>query len=156
MLHCVKCGATIDADAPFCSTCGSPQAAGAAYLSPPPPATAPPGGAQPVGEPSQLKENIAATLSYALVWITGVIFYMIDKRPYVRFHAAQSIVVFGALQIASWAVLTMFGAHLRVLYQLINATEVILWIVLMIKAYQGERFRVPLAADIVDQLFGKM
>jgi uncharacterized membrane protein len=160
--HCVKCGATIGADAPFCSVCGSPQAAGATYPPPPPPADTPPlavpppTGGEPGEERSQMKENIAATLCYALLWVTGIIFYLIDKRPFVRFHAAQSIVVFGVLQVASWVVATMFGTHLRLLYSLIDAVEVILWIVLMTKAYQGERFRVPLAADIVDQLFGKI
>jgi hypothetical protein len=43
---------------------------------------------------SGLPENIAALLSYVLGWITGLVFLLIDKRPYVRFHAAQSIVVF--------------------------------------------------------------
>ena len=36
----------------------------------------------------------AALLSYVLGWITGLVFLLIDKRPYVRFHAAQSVVVF--------------------------------------------------------------
>jgi hypothetical protein len=43
---------------------------------------------------SGLPENIAALLSYVLGWITVLVFLLIDKRHYVRFHAAQSIVVF--------------------------------------------------------------
>ena len=41
-----------------------------------------------------LSENVAGLLCYILGWITGLIFLLIDKRPFVRFHAAQSIVVF--------------------------------------------------------------
>ena len=37
-------------------------------------------------------------LCYVLGWVTGLIFFFIDKRPFVRFQAAQSIVVFGGLQ----------------------------------------------------------
>jgi uncharacterized membrane protein len=47
---------------------------------------------------SGLSENLAALLSYVFGWITGLIFLLLDKRPYVRFHAAQSIVVFLGLQ----------------------------------------------------------
>src|SRR5213079_122675 len=48
---------------------------------------------------SGLSENAAAFLSYALGWITGIIFFLLDRRPMVRFHAAQSIVTFGGLHI---------------------------------------------------------
>jgi len=51
------------------------------------------------GTQSGLSENVAGLLCYVLGWVTGLIFYFIDKRPFVRFHAAQSIVVFGGLTI---------------------------------------------------------
>jgi len=57
----------------------------------------------------QMSENVAATLSYALGWVTGLVFYFIDKRPFVRFHAAQSIVVFGALHILIILTTGLFG-----------------------------------------------
>jgi uncharacterized membrane protein len=47
---------------------------------------------------SRLPENIAALLSYVLGWITGLVFLLFDRRAYVRFHAAQSIVVFLGLR----------------------------------------------------------
>lgn len=40
---------------------------------------------------------MAAALSYVLGWVTGLIFYNIEKDPFVRFHAMQSIIAFGAL-----------------------------------------------------------
>jgi len=58
---------------------------------------------------SGLPENIAALLSYVLGWITGLVFLLIDKRPYVRFHAAQSIVVFLGLQILQAVLGPIFG-----------------------------------------------
>src|SRR6202050_3913198 len=86
MPHCTKCGAAIADSAGFCPSCGATQ--GAAASSSPAASTQ-----------SGLAENVAGLLCYVLGWITGLIFYLTDKRPFVRFHAAQSIVVFGALTI---------------------------------------------------------
>jgi uncharacterized membrane protein len=109
---------------------------------------------------SGLAENIAGLLCYALGWVTGIIFLLIDKRPYVRFHAAQSIVVFGGLHIINIIIGIMFGAGFMMmggwgafgmgaaLYGLISLLAFILWILLMVKAYQGEKFQVPVAAGI--------
>lgn len=115
-----------------------------------------------------MAENVAGTLCYLVGWITGLIFFLIDKRPYVRFHATQSIVVFGGLNILSYAIGIGFGISaisgfngLRsmsfgwALYSLADLVCLVLWIVLMIKAHQGERFRVPIAADLAEQIFGK-
>src|SRR5207302_6020497 len=58
---------------------------------------------------SGLSENLAALLSYVFGWITGLIFLLIDKRPYVRIHAAQSIVVFLGLHILRALLGVIFG-----------------------------------------------
>ena len=58
---------------------------------------------------SGLSENLAALLSYVFGWITGLIFLLLDKRPYVRFHAAQSIVVFLGLHILRAVLAAIFG-----------------------------------------------
>ena len=104
MAHCTKCGAEIPETAQFCQKCGQPQAA-----APPNPGFRPP---SPPYQPATtgLSENAAATLSYVLGWLTGIIFYLIDSRPYVRFHAAQSIVTFGGLNIIHKVV----GNHVRI------------------------------------------
>ena len=105
-----------------------------------------------------IAENVAGMLCYLLGWVTGLIFFLIDKRPSVQFHAKQSIVIFGSLQIIQmigiFAGFAFWGLHF-VLVPFVGLVATILWIVLMIKAYQGERFRVPVAADITDSLFGK-
>jgi uncharacterized membrane protein len=41
------------------------------------------------------------------------------------------------------------------LFWLISLVGLILWVLLMVKAYQGERYRVPIAADLADKIFGK-
>ena len=111
---------------------------------------------------------MAALLSYVLGWITGLIFFLLDKRPYVRFHAAQSIVVFLGLHIlrsvlgamfgmgwwfgafGNWGLFTLGGFLLN----LLGLLSLILWIVLMVKAFQGVRFKVPLAGDIAESIAG--
>src|SRR4029450_1740528 len=50
----------------------------------------PPGGQYPAAG-SGMSENVASGLSYVLTWLTGLIFFLVDKRPEVRFHAMQSI-----------------------------------------------------------------
>ena len=115
---------------------------------------------------SVMAENVAGLLCYVLGWVTGIIFFLIDKRPYVRFHAAQSIVVFGGLHIINIVIGILFGARVMMggwgtfglgaaIYSLINLVTLILWILLMVKAYQGEKFQVPVAAGIAQSFAGK-
>ena len=161
MAHCTKCGAAVADNAAFCGSCGSPQAVVTSSGTPGPlPATV-----NPTAQP-QMSENLAATLSYALGWLTGLIFFLIDKRPYVRFHAAQSIVVFGGIHILTLILGAFFGLSLitggwagfsfgLALYRILDILALVLWVVMMIKAHQGERFRVPIAADLSERIFGK-
>ncbi len=150
MPYCAKCGTMVAEGMTFCPSCG--QAQGAA-----PPAA---------GSQSGLTENVAGLLCYALGWITGLIFFLIDKRPYVRFHAAQSIVVFGALHILRIVLGGIFGIGFFLggwtglsigvlLAGIINLATLVLWILLMVKAYQGQRFEVPVAAGIAQGFAGK-
>ncbi len=185
MAFCTKCGTQVADGTAFCTKCGAPMAA-AGYQQPPqqyPPQGGyqqPPAGYQQPGYPQQpvyqqqaagstgLQENVAGLLCYLVGWITGIIFLIIDKRPSVKFHAAQSIVVFGGiqiLQIVLWSVLYsgwFFGGFGfmswglgTMLMGVLGLLTFILWILLMIKAYQGEMFRVPLASNIADGLAGK-
>ncbi len=165
MAHCTKCGAAVADGAAFCPACGAPHAAGSASAAPgPAPSNSPGAAAQ-----TPMAENVAGTLCYALWWVTGLIFYFTDKRPYVRFHAAQSIVVFGGISIINYALgmffATGFGwgwgwggggfSFFFMIHELVWLVGLILWILLMIKAHQGERFRVPFAADLAESIFGK-
>ena len=118
------------------------------------------------GTQSGLAENVAALLSYVLGWITGLIFLLTDKRPYVQFHAAQSLVVFGGLHVATIILGFGFGMSFwmggwsgfsmgYLIYKIVELGGFILWILLMVKAYQGERFKVPFAGDLAEGLVKK-
>jgi uncharacterized membrane protein len=118
---------------------------------------------------SGMPENVAALLSYVLGWITGLVFLLIDKRPYVRFHAAQSIVVFLGLHVLRAVLGQIFGMGLwfggvgywgaftlgALLVNLSNLLSLILWIVLMVKAFQGIRFKLPVAGEIAERVAGQ-
>jgi len=99
----------------------------------------------------KMEANMAAILSYLLGFISGVIIYALEKEnKFVRFHAMQSIVVFAllfilnivakALPVIGWFVTSLLGI-----------IGIILWIILMIKAYQGEYFKLPFAGDIAER-----
>lgn len=158
MPHCTKCGAALADNAAFCTACGSPQAATPAGAAPPP------SGALPLGAGAQsgLAENVAGLLSYLAGWITGLIFLLIDKRQSVQFHARQSITIFGGLTLIHLLIIPAFGFGLvlgwgifALVSWLINILGFVLWILCMVKAYQGERYRVPIAADLSEKIFGK-
>ena len=94
-----------------------------------------------------LDEKLTGALCYLLVWVTGIVFYLLEKdNKFVRFHAMQSILVFLPLTIISW----FFSWFLWWLGWLIGLLIFILWIVLMIKAFQGEKFKLPIVGDIAE------
>ena len=104
-----------------------------------------------------IEANVAACLSYLLGWVTGLVFFLIEKdNKFVRFHALQSIILFGGLTVFN-IVFSMILSILRIyfavffLFQLIWLVALALWIVLMIKAYQGERFKLPVVGDLAEQ-----
>ncbi|MFC1971868.1 DUF4870 domain-containing protein [Chloroflexota bacterium] len=101
-----------------------------------------------------LDENVAGLLCYVLGWISGIIFLLIEpKNNFVRFHAIQSIVVFATLNIAAFIVrvIPLLGA---VLAWIIGVLGFILWIVLMIKAVQGAKYKLPWAGDFAEKRAG--
>ena len=97
-----------------------------------------------------LQPNVAALLCYVLGWITGLVFFLIEKEnKFVRFHAFQSMVVFGSLTVLSIVLaITVVGL---VLVPVISVIELVLWIILLIKAYQGEKFKLPVAGDMAEK-----
>jgi len=105
-----------------------------------------------------LDKNIAALLAYVLGWVSGLIMILIEKEDdFVRFHAMQSIVTFGALTVLSILFGTMF-MFFGFIGPLIHLAGIALWILLMIKAYQGEKFMLPVVGEKAEQWakkFGK-
>lgn len=84
--------------------------------------------------------TLAAMLAYAGGWVTGLVFLMIEKNSrFVRFHAAQSVMTFLPLFLAFWFLPLWF---------LLWPLSVALWILLMYKALQGERYKLPFVGDL--------
>lgn len=99
-----------------------------------------------------LSKNIAAALCYVLGWVTGLAFLLIEKEDkFVRFHAMQSVVTFGLLTVASFV--PLIGWFLSPLIMII---AFILWLVLIVKAYQGEEFELPVVGRLARQWLRKI
>jgi uncharacterized membrane protein/ribosomal protein L40E len=158
--YCQKCGATVSVETPkptgVCAKCGTKNAEGTKYcqncgsmVDTQAPKAA--------GSTTSLEPNVAGLLSYLGIWITGLVFILIEKEnKFVRFHAMQSIVTFGAFTVL-WIPFSILSQMdiLRVLFGILQAVTgimaFVLWIVLMIKAYQGERYKLPIAGDIAEK-----
>ncbi len=112
-----------------------------------------------------LEENIASVLCYVLAWVTGIIFLLMEKKnKTVRFHAMQSILTFLPLSIIAWIIGWIGAPKLTYGYGfdpgipaliwlswLIWVITVILWLILMFKAYNGEKFKLPIVGDIAEK-----
>jgi uncharacterized membrane protein len=100
---------------------------------------------------SGLQENVAGLLCYALFWVSGLILYLVEtENRFIRFHAVQSIIVFGFLNIAA-IVFGWIPWFDLVVLPLIGLLVVILWIVLMVRAYQGTMYKLPVAGDLAEK-----
>ena len=100
-----------------------------------------------------LSKNNAGALSYVLGPVTGVLFLVLEKDAYVRFHAMQSIVTFGILFVLQWVLgITLV---LLPLVPLVSILAFILWLVLIYKAWQGEEWEVPILGQYARKLLKK-
>lgn len=98
-----------------------------------------------------LEENAAGALAYVLSFISGVVFLIIEEdSEFVRFHAMQSTITFGGLFVLQFIVglVPIIGWIISIF---IFPVWLILWIVLMVKSYQGKRFKLPIVGNIAEQ-----
>ncbi len=121
-----------------------------------------------------LDENVAALLSYVATWVTGLVFFLIEKNSrLVRFHAMQSILLFGVFfvgDIAIWIVSfilaiilgyisgilgTIAWALLSLVGFILFIAAVIGWIMCMVKAYQGQYFKLPFIGNFAEKFSQK-
>lgn len=95
-----------------------------------------------------LDEKTEAALSYLLFFVSGLVIFLLEqKSSYVRFHAAQSTITFLSLIIASRFLAIFYLGYF--LSSLIDLLAVVLWIVGIVKAYQGEWYKFPIFGDLV-------
>jgi len=163
MAFCKACGQDAG-DATFCPKCGAAQGAV--------PAGAP---AAVVAAPAAtsgtegIDENIAGLLCYLVGWVTGLIFLLIDKRPFVKFHGAQSIAL-NICFVAVWILyaifsffITMVSAMLHFpigfisffLMPVIGLAFLAVWIFVMFKAYSHEKYKLPIIGNVVERMVGQ-
>jgi uncharacterized membrane protein len=98
-----------------------------------------------------LPPNIAATLAYAFGAVSGIVFLMIERNDqFVRFHAWQSTITFLGALLASLLVASfpVIGGLLNVA---LTAGVVAVWVLLMVKAFSGEKFKLPYVGEIAEQ-----
>lgn len=102
--------------------------------------------------------NLVAALAYLLGFVTGIVIFLVEERDkFVRFHALQSILALGGLFVVSIIIGTFFrilGVE-RVIPTIANALIWIViayvWIISMIRAYQGKIFKWPIVGDIAEK-----
>jgi uncharacterized membrane protein len=121
-----------------------------------------------------LEENIAALLSYIFGWVSGLIFFLIEKDSrLVRFHAMQSILLnvsFGVLAFVLWIVLfillLIFAQISDALVTLFSILSVLVWLVFvvgiliavimcLVKAFQGQYFKLPIIGNFAEKFSAK-
>ncbi|MCK4268317.1 MAG: DUF4870 domain-containing protein [Actinomycetia bacterium] len=109
--------------------------------------------------------KLAALLAYLFGWVGGLIFYIIEsKNKYIRFHALQSILFNVSVSIAFILLGVVFGIlgaipGIGVVFALLGGLiyfglaigSLVVWIILMVKAYQGEKWLLPVIGDIAEQ-----
>ncbi|MGA2168066.1 MAG: DUF4870 domain-containing protein [Terracidiphilus sp.] len=113
-----------------------------------------------MSDPNQsgLSDNAAGGLAY-ITFIPALIFLLVEpfnKNPYVRFHSWQSIFLTIAW-IAADVVLIILG-HMPfiglinlILWPLVALGFLILWIIALINAFNGKRFKLPILGDLAEK-----
>lgn len=160
MAFCASCGAQMQDNVAFCPSCGASTRAGTTAGSGAAAAPAPvvSGGAPGVGTTGGMSDNVAGLLAYVTI-IPAIIFLVIEpynKNRFIRFHSFQNI-FFHVAWFALWMILAFVG-HIPVLgwltiliWPLIGLGGLILWIVLVLKAYQGQMFKLPVIGDMAEK-----
>ncbi|HLK03570.1 MAG TPA: DUF4870 domain-containing protein [Candidatus Acidoferrum sp.] len=158
MAFCKACGQDIGGAA-FCPKCGASQGA----------AAAPAAAASSDSPTAGMEENVAGLLCYLFGWISGLIFLLIDKRSFVRFHGAQAIalnIAFVVVWIGFWIVTMILGFITALMHFPIGFLMVFLLPVIVIgfiavaifcmyKAYQHEKFKLPIIGNMVEKMIGQ-
>ena len=110
-----------------------------------------------------LDVRLASVLCYSVWWITGGLFLLLERQHRtIRFHAAQSLVLFGAVSVllvglgalSAVALVVSSQAYqlVRVFGDVVWAGAAVVWLVLVLRAWRGDVWRVPLVAALADRV----
>lgn len=150
MAFCPNCGSQI-AEGAACSKCAGAAPGGSALA-----AGTPVTGATTAG--SGLTDNMAGALAYVTI-IPAIIFLVAEpfnKNRFIRFHAFQCL-FFAVAWTALWIVLRIIvqipvlGWATILLWPLVSLAGFIIWIILVMKAYQGQKFKLPIIGDMAEK-----
>jgi uncharacterized membrane protein len=167
MASCPKCGSVVSDGAVFCSVCGSPVSPVASPSAPvlsPPAAPISPAATSAAG----MSSNVAGALCYLAGLVTGIIFLVLEpykRDAFVRFHAFQSIffsivwIIFRFL----WSNIVLAGlfslgflwSFFSLIGTLISLAFFLFWLFLMYKAYNKERFMIPVIGEMASKQAAK-
>jgi uncharacterized membrane protein len=147
MAFCPSCGASVEGR--FCPKCGTAMGGAA-------PAGAAPGAA--TGAATGMTDNMASALCYVLGLVTGILFLVLapyNQNKTVRFHAFQSIFMhvslIGIYIVLGFLVRMMLGFLGVMIFPLIGLAAFVLWVYLIISAYQGKTVVLPVIGDLAKQ-----
>jgi len=97
-----------------------------------------------------MKQNYAVALSYGFGWLSGLIVFLVEKKdPLVRFHAMQSLLLFGGATVVS--IILSFIPFINLLGILLNIAVFVIWLILLINAFQGRYFKLPVIGDYAER-----
>jgi uncharacterized membrane protein len=139
----------------FCSACGAQVPEGTAVC---PACSAKGSSAAAPASSGAMADNVAGMLAYVTI-IPAIMFLVMEpysKNRFVRFHSFQSI-FFGVAWIALWIALSIvgmipfFGWMTLLLWPLVGLGGLILWIVLLLKANQGQKWKIPVIGDMAEK-----
>ncbi|MGD1090483.1 MAG: hypothetical protein ABSB35_00670 [Bryobacteraceae bacterium] len=160
MAFCPNCGA--ETTGKFCAKCGSPVAADAGNTPHPQPSPAP--SPSPSFTAAGLSDNMASALCYLITILTGVLFLVLEpynRNRTVRFHAFQAI-FFGAALLAAFIAANLISIMLLpiafvgpaiafLLHLAVGLGGFFLWLMLMYKAYNKERWVLPVIGPMAEK-----
>lgn len=146
---CSNCGAPLPENANNCPQCGKAQGVGGGAAATP---------ATSSTSPAGLADNVAGLLAYITI-IPAIIFLVVEpfnRNRFVRFHSFQSIffcVAWTILWIALSIVahIPIFGWATLLIWPLIGLGGLIIWVLLLIKAYSGQMFKLPVIGDMAEK-----
>ncbi len=98
-----------------------------------------------------LDENVGGALAYVFGWISGLLIYLLEKKnKTIRYHAMQSMVVFGGLWLLSF-VTWMVPIIGWIIGALLFPVSVVLWLYLVVSTFMGNRPKLPIAGNIAEK-----
>jgi uncharacterized membrane protein len=90
-----------------------------------------------------MPSNIAMFVSYLFTWVSGIIILLIEKNDgEVRFHAAQSVILFGACSILGvlLPVIPLLGP---LTLRIVGLIALAIWLVQLVTSLMGRPFKLP-------------